>query len=274
LNFWRKIGEHYKPLPEPESDVGEALTPQQLALLEITAASKDSWQVAFCAETLAANTGLRGGEIKRLQLGSVDLDNRRIRIQRKSTKSNAGARLVELNHAATVAILKLYSRAQRLGATEPTHYLLPADLSRHTHATDPLKEKRGFELNLPQASWRSAWRSLRQAVAKAIVDAAAAENRDLTLEERASVALFKKLRFHTQTHTFVTPMAERGVPLPVTMAMVGHMSEAMTRHYTHVSNRAARQAVELLDHPQGPSFVGNFVGPLRLGVTEHRKRLN
>ena len=273
-NLWRKIAEHYKRLSEPESDVGQALTPQQLALLEKTAALRDSWLVAFCAEVLAANTGLRGGEIKKLQLGNVDRGNRRIRIQRKSTKSNAGARLVELNHAATVAIVKLYTRAQRLGATEPTHYLLPADLSRHTHATDPLKGKRGFELNLPQASWRSAWRSLRQAVAKAIIDAAAAENRDLTIEERASVALFKKLKFHSLRHTFVTLMAERGVPLPVTMAMVGHMSEAMTRHYTHVSNRAARQAVELLDDPQAPSFVGNLVGRSQLGVTEHRKRLN
>ena len=165
-------------------------------------------------------------------------------------------------------------RAQRLGATEPTHYLLPADLSRHTHASDPLRGKRGFELNLPQASWRSAWRSLRQAVAKAIVDAAAAENRDLTIEERASVALFKKLTFHSLRHTFVTIMAEKGVPLPVTMAMVGHMSEAVTRHYTHISNRAARHVVELLDDPQNPSFVGNFVGSSRFASTEDRKRLN
>jgi hypothetical protein len=31
------------------------------------------------------------------------------------------------------------------------------------------------------------------------------------------------------------------------MAMVGHMSAAMVRHYTHISNQAARKAVELLD---------------------------
>jgi integrase len=68
-----------------------ALTLKQLQHLESTAAQRDSWQVAYYAEVLAANTGLRGGEIKRLQLGAVDLENRRIRIVRAGTKTNAGA---------------------------------------------------------------------------------------------------------------------------------------------------------------------------------------
>src|ERR1035441_10050897 len=249
-NLWRAIGQHYKPLREPESEVGQALTVGQLELLEKTAATKDAWLVAYCAEVLAANTGLRGGEIKRLQLGAVDLENRRIRIDRKATKTNAGQRLIELNHAATAAVAKLYSRAQSLGATEPDHYLLPADLSRHTAKGDPLKGKRGFNVNLGQSSWRTAWRNLREAAARAVRDAATQENRELTAEERKTIALFKGLRFHSMRHSFVTLMAERGVPLQVTMAMVGHMRAAMTRHYTHISNRAAREAVELLNKPE------------------------
>ena len=39
-------------------------------------------------------------------------------------------------------------------------------------------------------------------------------------------------------------MAEGGVPLPVVQAMVGHMSTRMVRYCTHISNRAARTAVE------------------------------
>lgn len=261
-NCWRAIAEHYKPLTEPESDVGHALTAWELDLLEKTAARKESWLVALCAELLCSNSGMRGIELKRLQLSAVDLENRRIHIRRKATKTNAGQRLIELNAVATAAVTKLYSRAQSLGATEPTHYLLPADLSRHTQKPDPLKGKRGFDVNLHQASWRTAWRNLREAAARAVADTAAEENRELTIQEKKTISVFEGLRFHTMRHTFITMLAERGIPLPITMAMVGHMSETMTRRYTHISNTAARQAVELLDRPERVRFVGDFVGRL------------
>jgi integrase len=124
-NLWAPISEHYKRLREPESEIGQALRLDQLRELEAAAAKKDAWQVAYWAEVLAANTGLRGGEIKKMRLGMVDLETRRIRVTRKSTKTNAGARLVELNRAATEAACKLYLRAQLLGARDPNHYLCP-----------------------------------------------------------------------------------------------------------------------------------------------------
>jgi integrase len=110
-NLWRSIGEHYRPLTEPESEIGRALTMEELQRLESVAASRDAWAVAYAAEALAANTGLRGGEIKKLCLGTVDLENRRISVSRKSTKTAAGARLVELNAAATETVVRLYRRA-------------------------------------------------------------------------------------------------------------------------------------------------------------------
>lgn len=136
-NLWRGSLREFKRLSEPESEVGEALTMEQLERLDKTAATNDAWDVAYCAEVLASNTGMRGGEIKKMRLGSVDLENRRIRITRKSTKTPKGARWVELNQAATAAAFRLYRRAEQLGASEPEHYLLPADLSRHTKSTDP-----------------------------------------------------------------------------------------------------------------------------------------
>jgi integrase len=203
-NLWRTIGQHYKPIREPESEVGQALTVGQFEMLEKIAATKDAWVVAYCAEVLAANTGLRGGEIRGLQLGTVDFENRRIGIHRKATKTNAGQRLIELNHAAAAAVAKLYTRAQSLGATEPTRYLLPADLSRHTAKSDPLKGKRGFDVNLSQTSRRTAWRNLREAAANAVRDAATLENRELTTEERKTGALFKGLHFHSLRHSLIT----------------------------------------------------------------------
>jgi integrase len=194
--------------------------------------------------------------------------------RRPTTKTNAGQRIIELNSAATAAVWKLYARARAVGATEPEHYLLPADLSRHTHKTDPLKGRRGFTVQSHQMSWRTAWRSLRYAAAKAIEDNAVKEQRELKPEERETIALFRRLRFQDLRHTFVTFMGERGVSLQVVQAMVGHMSAAMVRHYTHISNRAAREAVELLDKPETPPFVGKFVGKAESRLMVAGKLLN
>jgi integrase len=247
-NLWtRPLAEHYRRLKEPESEVGRALTIQELDRLEATAKTNEAWDVAYCAEILAANTGLRGGEIKKLRMGMVDLENKRIRITRASTKTSAGARSVELNQAATQAVRKLYWRAQSLGSNDSEHYLLPADLSRHTKDSDPLKGGRGFDPTRHQMSWDTAWCNLRKA------------------------AGFDNLRFHSLRHTFITMMAERGTPLAVTQAMVGHMSNAITRHYTHISQNAARQAVEKLDRIR-PGFVDVFVDESR-GTVESAPKL-
>ena len=55
-----------------------------------------------------------------------------LRIQRQNTKSDAGARDVALNEFALWALKRLLKRAEVLGATDPEHYLLPANLSKHT----------------------------------------------------------------------------------------------------------------------------------------------
>ena len=273
-NLWAPISEHYKRLKEPESEIGQALSLDQLQYLEAAAAKKDAWQVAYWAEVLAANTGLRGGEIKKMHLAMLNLEKRRIRVTRRSTKTNAGARLVELNRAATEAACKLYLRAQLLGASDPNHYLLPADLSRHTHTTDQLKGGRGFDPTRHQISWRTSWRSLRKAAGDRVLERAQKENRDLTAEERDALKVFQNVRFHDLRHTFITMMAEGGVPLPVVQAMVGHMSTRMVRYYTHISNRAARTAVELLDNASPGPFVGNFVGKPETAEESNAKSLN
>jgi integrase len=73
--------------------------------------------------------------------------------------------------------------------------------------------------------------------------------------------------FHSLRHTFVTLLAEQGTPLPVTMSLVGHMSARMTRHYTHISANAAREAVERLDLP-------HFVDDTKIARSDSRKTLN
>ena len=88
-NLWtRSFSQHYKRLAEPESDIGRALTNAELACLDSVASSNDAWMVAHNAELLATNTGMRGGEIKALRLGNVDLERRRIIVRREGTKSD------------------------------------------------------------------------------------------------------------------------------------------------------------------------------------------
>ncbi len=62
--------------------------------------------------------------------------------------------------------------------------------------------------------------------------------------------------FHSLRHTFVSLCRESNAPLSVVESIVGHSSPAMTRHYTHVGELAASQAVALL-----PSVMGDAKKP-------------
>jgi integrase len=52
--------------------------------------------------------------------------------------------------------------------------------------------------------------------------------------------------FHSLRHTFVSLCREAGAPLSVVESIVGHSSPAMTRHYTHTGEAAARTAIAML----------------------------
>lgn len=62
--------------------------------------------------------------------------------------------------------------------------------------------------------------------------------------------------FHSLRHTFVSLCRESNAPLAVVEAIVGHSNPAMTRHYTHVSELAAAQAVNGL-----PVITGGTSAP-------------
>ena len=54
------------------------------------------------------------------------------------------------------------------------------------------------------------------------------------------------LSFHGLRHTAVTMLKEAGIPAAVVMEMIGHDSEQMSEHYTHVGSEALKQAAESL----------------------------
>ena len=98
--------------------------------------------------------------------------------------------------------------------TDPNHYLLPADLSRHTKSTDPLKGGRGFDPTRHQTSWRTSWRSLRKAAGDRILDRVKKENRDLTMEEQDALKVFQNVRFHDLRQYADSPIMPNLVVLP------------------------------------------------------------
>jgi integrase len=57
--------------------------------------------------------------------------------------------------------------------------------------------------------------------------------------------------FHSLRHSFVSLCRASGAPLAVVESLVGHSSPAMTRHYTHTGEAAARVSVEALPYILG-----------------------
>lgn len=220
--LWKRLEEDYKPLPVPKKGPGVALTVEQTNTLIATASQKPAWFVAMTATLLAYATGCRSWEIKSLRLQDIVLDGPApmIRIRRENTKSNAGAREVALNEYAQWALRQLMERAALLGALQPHHFLLPANLSKHTKKTDPLRSQTGYDPTRHQTSWSSAWERLRKA------------------------AGLPNFRFHDLRHTCITQGALAGVPVEVMSAQVGHMSTEMTRYYTHIATGAKHAAVQ------------------------------
>lgn len=219
--LWKRLAEDYKPLKTEVSDIGRAITRDEFRRLVAVAESEVDWMAALYAAVLAACTGLRGGEVKRLKIGQIDLENRCLIIKRAGTKSNAGAREIKLNLDAMDAVKILLVRAGDLGATKPEHYLLPKNLIRIAHGAN--KGARGYDPLKHQIYWDSAWGSLT---------------------EKAGLS---GLRFHDLRHSFITWQVERGTPLEITQTQVGHMSARMTKHYMHIASGLTRKAVELLD---------------------------
>lgn len=228
--LWNRLKDDYRRLRVPRSGVGYALTQDEAIRLVRTGLSRPEWEEILWIAILAKNAGPRSCELRRLQLGAIHLELAipEIEVRRESTKSDAGARRYPLNDLALWAVRKLMERAALLGAHRPEHYLLPKNLSKHTRPDDPNRGRRGFDVNQPQTSWSSAWRSLRKA------------------------AGLPKLRFHDFRHSFITDGGEAGVPLQVMQDLVGHMSPEMVRLYTHIHDKAKLKAVRAIQeqHPE------------------------
>jgi integrase len=211
-----------KPLREIKQRAGKVATKDQITTLIATASANEYWQVAMYCAAVAIGTGCRGGEIRKLQLKDVDLNEGKLRIVREIAK-NHKEREPRLMALGNWGLRNLLVRAQALGATEPQHYLLPLRVS---HSNSPKDPNRRFDVNQPMTGWVKSWRKLMEKCG------------------------MKGFRFHDLRHTFRTLGAEAGVPLEVMMAQLGHMDRETSLEYVHIQNRALERAKQLIESEQ------------------------
>jgi integrase len=222
--LWIRFADDYKPLPENKRGPGRALSPEDEKKLFKMAATKSQWTVAYYAAVVAADTTARSCELKGLRICDVDLIEQTIRIQRKTTKTDAGCRIIPLTKPAALALTRLLERARHLGATEQNHFLFPAFRFRHTREGEVAGL--GYDPTKPMKSWRTAWRSL------------------------TNKAGLPGLRFHDLRHHCITKLAERGTPEQTLMSIAGHVSKEMLEHYSHIRMQAKRDAIAKLEPPK------------------------
>ena len=172
--------------------------------LAIVESRADQWEHVWCAAQLAANTSMRAVEVKHVRRKDFDADKRSSSHTRKQNETSK--RVIPLNDSAFDAVQRMVTRADKLGHTEPQHYLWCA--SQH-HKLDP---------TTPASKWDTAWRALREA------------------------AGLPGLRFHDLRHTVVTRLLEAGEPDHVVESITGHLSRRMLEHYSHIRLKAKKAA--------------------------------
>ena len=188
---WHLFAGEIKPLPVRHK-IGRALSPEEKLRLQRAAANRPEWENARLAMTLALNTTMRACEVRGLCWREINFQERTVTV--RHSKTEAGRRVIPLNAEAWEAVMELYHRAQQVGGAEPYHYVFPAC---ENGKIDPTR---------PQKSWRSAWRSLREA------------------------ASLQHLRFHDLRHHAITELAESQASDQTVMAIAGHVSRQMLEH--------------------------------------------
>jgi integrase len=71
-------------------------------------------------------------------------------------------------------------------------------------------------------------------------------------EGRTGAKTGAQLSFHSLRHTAVTLLKEAGVPHAVVQELIGHDSEQMSEHYTHVGSEALKKAANALPDLTSP----------------------
>lgn len=168
------------------------------------------WRLLFIVGTFSA---LRLGDCATLRWDEVDIDaGHIIRVPRKTASRTGKAVIIPI-------FSDLQRELQLIKADARSPYVMPTLAKKYFHAPTT------FNYHVGQI--------FKRAGIKCSADEVPANR-----IKHPTLAGFHSLR-----HSFVSLMRRANAPEAVVMSLVGHGSPAMTRHYTHIGEAAARQAI-------------------------------
>ena len=85
------------------------------------------------------------------------------------------------------------------------------------------------------------------------------KNRPGPLTNACELAGVRRVGWHVLRHSYASHLVMRGASIAEVQSLLGHASITMTMRYAHLSPRARKRAVALLD--RGSPAVGPQVGP-------------
>lgn len=221
---WTEQDERYfRKLIEPDTEAQRALSPEEQALWIDMCRTKERWALVLWYSLLAIDTTMSTNELRGLRLGDIHREYGLIKVPWGCAKNPYRKREIAIEDAEALwALDQLVDRARGLGSTRPMDHLFPW---RDTRANAYVPER-----HMSESGLKKLWQEVRDATG-------------LTW-----------LRQYDLRHTGGTRLAEEGVPVDIIMARMGHASEEMRQHYTHISQSAQRRWLRRTETPVGSGF--------------------
>jgi integrase len=188
---------------------------------------------------LGTFTGLRLGDCCTLKWGETDLDRGLIRRVPNKTAKNNKPVLVGIPAA-------LHAKLSETPKTKRKGYVLPrfAELYTYRNAKGRPSKQPFISNEIQKVFTDCNIQTHKEGTGyKTEPDP---ENPGETIEVYTGKRAVVEVGFHSLRHTYVSLHAEAGTPQAMIQANVGHSNPAMTAHYTHVNEAAARQAAGVL----------------------------
>ena len=174
------------------------------------------WKVLFL---LGIYTGQRLGDCCTLRWCDVKFDRGIIQIVPRKTRKHLKGHPVTIPiHA---ALLEALSGVEKSGGGEWSDYVLPS-MAKWYLGDERWRISNGLEEIFKHAAIKTS----------------------VKIEGRKTAT--PDATFHSLRHTFVSFAVNGGVPLPVVQSIVGHTSNAMTRHYYHENEEVLRKAIDAI----------------------------
>jgi integrase len=206
---WKALWPKLKKLEE-NHDVGRALEPEEEKKILAAAAGNCSRLIHPFLMVLTW-TGMRSDEARVLRWSQVDLAGGQVTVGKAKTEAGKG-RQIPMS-AALRAALEQHAAfyARKLGPIQPEWFVFP--FSNTKRLVDPTR---------PVTSLKTAWKSIKKTTGV-------------------------RCRLHDLRHSFCTKCAEAGVPEGTMLDMMGHVSAAMLRRYSHIRAQARREAIAAVE---------------------------